>query len=559
MEHPGHEPTEKTRRAIRINRFLTAGAVVVAGVLAFTGLGNDRFWDDEANTALFARNLIATGELSGWNGTNLVGFRGSAELDENLINVYMPPLQYYVAAVGFLVFGDGTIGGRIPFVLAGLLTLVAVAWLARNLLGDRFPWWIPPALLAVSPAFLLYIRNCRYYAIGALFATVLLAAFTARVDTRQRLAASSALAIASTAALMLTNYFYSASALVALLVLLLHPTLRTRRRALVIGAAFATAALLGIWVLLEMNPFGSDVLREDATPAVERLFTLLGWHLAGVGTFEFFPVLLALMLLAAFYVARLREHRPLARVGLLIVLAGAAMVAVTVAFSPQPVSKSVVADMRYLVPLIPLGAIPAAAALVLAWRSFKPLAIALAALTVFSNVLHLGFLGGFNGFLEPRGVTCTLCLYAREIAVGDRTTASEAVIAHIERVPENAELFVHPHYMIYPAMYYLPDREFCCQIDEEHPLRDDLSDALPDRVFWERATPDHGLINDRPPPSNEGPLTIMGHRLGNYRIIGVLDMPPKDSSRPEIPWHAFTNDEIERSPHFPYLIVELTR
>jgi hypothetical protein len=174
-------------------------------------------------------------------------------------------------------------------------------------------------------------------------------------------------------------------------------------------------------------------------------------------------------------------------------------------------------------------------------------------------VAHLGFLGGFNGFLEPRGVSCTLCLYAREIALGDRTTASEAVIDHIAELPEDAEIFVHPHYMIYPAMYYLPERRFCCQIDEQHPLREDLRSALPGRIFWERATPEHGLINDKPPPINEGPLSMLGHKLGFYRIVGVLDMPPKDCSRPEIPWHAFTADEIWRAPHFPYLIVELTR
>jgi len=533
--------------------------VVVAAVLAFVGLGNDRFWDDEANTALFARNLIATGELNGWDGTNLVGFRGSAELDENLVNVYMPPLQYYVAAAGFVLFGDGTIGGRIPFVLIGLLGLVVVAVLARNLLGDRFPWWVPAALLAVSPAYLLYIRNCRYYALGALFAMALLAAFTARIDTRSRTLAAVAIAVAATAALMLTNYFYAAGALIALPALFLFARFRTARRAIVLGAAYATGALLAIWVVTAMNPFGSDVLREDATPAVERLFTLLGWHLAGVGTFEFFPVLLVLVLLAPFCGARLFEQRPLALIGLKLLVVGLAMVTVTVAFSPQPVSKSLVADMRYLVPLIALGAIPSATALVLVWRSFKPVALAIAALVIFSNILHLGFLGGFNGFLEPRGVTCTLCLYARETTIGNRTTVAESVINHIENLPRDAELFVHPGYMSYPAMYYLPDREFCCQIDEQHPLRDDLREALPSRVYWERAAPVHGLINDKPPPTNTGPLTIMGHRLGNYSIVGVIDMPSKDCSRPEIPWHAFANDEIERSPHFPYLIVELSR
>ena len=62
-------------------------AIAVAGVLAFTGITANKFWDDEANTAIFAQNLLDTGQLSAWNGTNLIGYRDGAELDENAIPI----------------------------------------------------------------------------------------------------------------------------------------------------------------------------------------------------------------------------------------------------------------------------------------------------------------------------------------------------------------------------------------------------------------------------------------------------------------------------------------
>src|SRR5664279_5571225 len=94
--------------------------VAVAGVLACYGLNNNVFWDDEANTALFGRNILSTGKLTAWDGTNVIGFRQGAELDSQLVNVYMPPVQYYVAALGFKLLGFTTLGGRVPFLLAGL-------------------------------------------------------------------------------------------------------------------------------------------------------------------------------------------------------------------------------------------------------------------------------------------------------------------------------------------------------------------------------------------------------------------------------------------------------
>ena len=70
--------------SIRGSWIMSGIAIAVAGVLAFTGITANKFWDDEANTAIFAQNLLDTGQLSAWNGTNLIGYRDGAELDENL-------------------------------------------------------------------------------------------------------------------------------------------------------------------------------------------------------------------------------------------------------------------------------------------------------------------------------------------------------------------------------------------------------------------------------------------------------------------------------------------
>ena len=178
-----------TRRSFGVG--VVAVAMLLTAVLASLGLGNQLFWDDEANTAIYARNLLKFGRLTAWDGTNLVGYSYGESLGEDLgRELRVPGLPAYVAAAGLFLF-DGntpkelTLSGRIPFVVAGVLSVGLLAiWLRRHF-GRRFPWYLPPLVLALSPAYLLYIRNCRYYALGVMF-TLLVWIFWAPGSSRGR-------------------------------------------------------------------------------------------------------------------------------------------------------------------------------------------------------------------------------------------------------------------------------------------------------------------------------------------------------------------------------------
>ncbi len=196
---------------IETGTIVTFAAILFAAVLAFHGLTNHLFWDDEANTALFGRNLLKTGNLTAWDGRNLIGYRGGAELDENLVNIYMPPLQYYVAAAGLYLFGESTFGGRVLFVIAGLAGIAVLAVFMRHLAPHDFPWWLPSFFLGATPAYLLYIRNCRYYSLGVLFTLMLLAALTSSLVTRRAWIMGWVLGLGSTVALIFTNYINAAA------------------------------------------------------------------------------------------------------------------------------------------------------------------------------------------------------------------------------------------------------------------------------------------------------------------------------------------------------------
>ena len=110
-------------------------------------------------------------------------------------------------------------------------------------------------------------------------------------------------------------------------------------------------------------------------------------------------------------------------------------------------------------------------------------------------------------------------------------------------------------------MYYLPERRFCCQLMEDHPLTDELREELPDYLFWERAHDylDTALINAMPPTSPEGPLAIRQVHMGYYHFVETLDIPARDCSKPEIPWHSFDGAEVRTERHHQFFVVKLER
>jgi hypothetical protein len=512
-----------------------AGAVALAALLAFVGLSNQRFWDDEANTALFARSVLANGKLAAWDGTNVIGFRQGAELDENLINVYMPPVQYYVAAVGLALFGHTTFGGRSVFVLCGLLALVALFWWTRWHLRGLAPPWLPALFTALSPAYLMYIRQCRYYALAVLLSVTILALYAHVKETRRSLLVTTLCAGLCAIVLMLTNYLNAAALAGILPLFLLLPRYRNKAQYIFLAALYGAFFVAGIYVLVTANPFAAAVAPKDSVTGLAHYGTLLKWHLAGLGSFEFFPLLIVLFLVTPFAVAPWRAARPLAREGLLLALALLGYIVVTVLFSPQPVGMTHVADMRYVVPLIPVGALATVCAIMVLWPQARLLgrvaAVVVCLLVGGTNVLSLGFIGN-----QP--LTSTLYRYVRE-NLHDYTTGTETLIDYLAALPQGKVVQIMPDFMTYAPMFYTPGQHYCCQLRPDHPLSAALRTQLPDYVFSGRVPPDYVLAGGNTPPQQVLAYYANMYGAGAYRIKELLPDDWRDKSRPEIPWHSF--------------------
>ena len=108
--------------------------VLAAAVLLFTRLGDRYLWQDEAETAIVARNLLRCGYPSAYDGTHLLHLQFAAAQPPHYVWVFHPWVQFYLAAASFAAFGVTTWAARFPFALLGLGCVVLVWRLARQLL-----------------------------------------------------------------------------------------------------------------------------------------------------------------------------------------------------------------------------------------------------------------------------------------------------------------------------------------------------------------------------------------------------------------------------------------
>jgi hypothetical protein len=514
----------------------TLAILATAAFLLFFGLGNNAFWDDEANTALFARNLIKCGHLTAWDGSNVIGFRQGAELDSHLTNVYMPPIQYHVAAWGLRLWGYTTVGGRLPFVLLGLCSIAMLVLFTRWHYEGKVKEWLPALLVALNPAYLMFMRQCRYYAIVCLLTLLILALLSHPKQSRRGQWIAGVLGCVAAVLLMFTNYM-NAVALGAILPLFfLLGRYRSRRNSWYVVAVISVLVLTGVYVLATANPLGISVSYKSAVTGIHRAALLFWWHVSDLPRFEFFPVITLPLLVGLWLLYRRTPIASLVLDALLICGVLVVYSAAIVAFSPQTVvASTVVADMRYVVVLAPIGAMATAVALTALWGMAKGIGPSLALFSGAALVATNLFTSAVAHWAPLRS---TLFDYIRENA-RNYTTGNEAIIHYLKGLPAGQVIRVIPDYMTYPAMFYVPQQHYCCQLGDDHPLDETLRSQLPDYVYLTRVLPDYILVGGDIEPQQLMLQCAAAFGAGKYRLGPIVGSDYRDASRPEIPWHSF--------------------
>lgn len=218
--------------------------VLVGALLLLWNLDGRWLWQDEAETALLGRSILAHGVPVAFDGQNLISQEVGREFEApSYIWRWSPWVQFYGAAAGLKIFGNTTLGARLPFALTGILTIFAVYAAALQISRSRVAARFAALFLALSPWYLLHARQSRWHAPAYLFAALAVLALM-RIRDERRWTAVAGLALAG-AGLFYTNYLVAIAYLLALAVA--SPLLAlTRSTTIRVAAGFAGAAVLSV-------------------------------------------------------------------------------------------------------------------------------------------------------------------------------------------------------------------------------------------------------------------------------------------------------------------------
>jgi len=439
------EAGARRRLARWLGRWWPLLPILGAAYLALQGLPDNYFWDDEAGTAIFARNYLRFGKLTAWDGWNLMAYRNGFELDDDFINRYVPPLQFYLCAASFRLLGETTFAGRLPFVLSGLLALAAFFLLLKLESGEARGFrFFSLLLLALSPSFLLFIRQCRYFPLVILFPLVAYGGYRLYIERGR--GAGLILSAAGFLGLFFSHYLACLCFAVSLAAVHLVFHLRARRiLPLLLAGAFclavAVAYIAYVRVILPPLPAaGKAWLAERGV--------LFLWNLREINAYGFLPW--AVLPLLAWLACDRSFNAGLKRLaGEWLVLCLLFVVAVSI-FSPQPFVGGGDADVRYLISLLPFFAGMAGIAAHFLWGKCRIIAAAFVLLLLFTNLLTL------NPWF-PIPLRFDLVAYAREIH-SDYTTAYEAATLFIRKNCRKGDVIVViPPNMTFPLQFYAGD------------------------------------------------------------------------------------------------------
>ena len=537
---------------------IAMAVLAVAAYLCLVNLDYAALWHDEAPAALIGRNLLQRGDITGWDGRNLVGGTNGRTLNEDLRDV-LPPLTYVFNAAGMTVFGVNETGARIVPALIGILSLGLLYLLLRQHLA-RHPRLILFILLfaAWSPQLLLYFRQSRYYAFmacGVIAAFYLYECWWRTGKTRHLAALTLVAALA-----FFNHYAGGAATMLALAAwhLLFRARETTPRQWLALAAGGFVVVALGTAYLAWVGVIGGERSGFHAYTGVVGLPEYQGTIppillRLGIYTRDLFavdwiswPVLLWFAGMLAFIAVRHRRGRrtarnrrqvgdtlPVAAAGR-VVLIGALFALFSAALSVQPVWVVPYADLRYYMGALPLLLAMKGLFVEWAWRRWRIAGGTALAVLLFSSAgawpVNMTML-----LTGERTLGLHLFQFVREIHRPYRDSM-RVVSDHLLEHAEQDDLVYVPGFADREALTFTTGHRvlFCCVLDEESPLPRETVEALGARLSVDGTIPDwivvFGKLRDE----------YWDRVRGRYVIAAQPDVYYYPTQRPEINLHAFT-------------------
>ena len=137
--------------------------LVLSFFLIFKNLSNNFLWEDEAESAVLARNILHFGYPRAFDGINQITPTVYAGFGKEYQWKFHPWLPFYIVAFSQAVLGESAFSSRLPFAIFGFLSIILLFFLTRRLFKKDSIALLTTLFASTSIPFILLMRQCRYY------------------------------------------------------------------------------------------------------------------------------------------------------------------------------------------------------------------------------------------------------------------------------------------------------------------------------------------------------------------------------------------------------------
>jgi len=145
---------------------------VIFALLIIPNLGARALWQDEAETALVAKQMVKSNNWLPYanDGQGPISQDWNYQFSVSQLWRWHPWLQFYVTALSFKLLGISALTARLPFALAGILFFYYwIDFVVKHGPKNRMFYFLAISLVLTSVPLLLHIRQARYYSLALLF------------------------------------------------------------------------------------------------------------------------------------------------------------------------------------------------------------------------------------------------------------------------------------------------------------------------------------------------------------------------------------------------------
>jgi hypothetical protein len=496
----------------------------IAGWMFLGNLGTYALWDDEAETALGAKGVLATGDTTALIGHNVNARRGGINL-RDMADRLTPPLPTYLMALSFKIGKADAYFSRLPFALLGLAaTGLMMGWLARTNTSFQIMLCFAFALLG-NVSFFLYFRQGRYYGLALFLGIALFLLYLNRLETLWKRLLYSLLSF-----MLFFSHpiiFAQVQAIIALDWVLFERKDRVLPRSREILEMILPCILLSIPLLLVWNPFLVKSKEYMDQVSIGDRMILIWWNFRDLFRAEFIPLLSLVLAPWAYWKTR---NRAILR----SVCAIAVVVLITSMITYQRISVTSVADVRYEIIAIVAG-------FVLSVAVFMTLSKSLGSFGLFFMPLLLWSGIGTGSFFFTGQLAFPPLQFWQELINPCEEPYTPVAQWVNKNISAESTVLVFPDYMMYPLMFHAPQAVYAWQLENGF---DPQFANLDDIHFRGRRAPDYLIVFGPDSSDIRSHLQTLFQGRISYQEVARINTFWKDLYRPEIFWRTFSSIPI---------------